>query len=76
MKKSGLHLAFTSGTGVLPFMDLIGHLLFTTLGLNSALGVDPDDCVRPDFKLKLFVSFSSRKEMVGSELLERVRDYF
>jgi hypothetical protein len=76
VKKSGLHIAFTSGTGVLPLMDLIGHLLFTTMGLNSALGVDPDDCVRPDFKLKLFVSFSSRKETVALELLERIRDYF
>lgn len=57
-------------------MDLVAHLLFTTLGLNDELGVAADDCVLPDFRLKLFVSFASRKESVGLELLEAMSDYF
>ena len=57
-------------------MDLVAHLLFTTMGLNSALGVNQYDCVRSDFKLKLFVSFASRKETVALQLLEAISDYF
>lgn len=57
-------------------MDLVAHLLFTTLGLNDELGVSPDDCVLPDFRLKLFVSFPSRKNSVGLELLEAISEYF
>lgn len=75
-EKSGLHIAFTSGTGVLPLMDLVAHLLFTTMGLNGALGVAADDCVGPDFRLKLFVSFASRKDAVALTLLEAISDYF
>jgi NAD(P)H-flavin reductase len=37
VQKSGLHIAFTAGTGVLPILDLVAHLLFTTMGLNKAL---------------------------------------
>ena len=46
------------------------------MGLNSALGVNQYDCVRSDFKLKLFVSFASRKETVALQLLEAISDYF
>lgn len=57
-------------------MDLVAHLLFTTLGLNEKLGVAADDCVLPDFRLKLFVSFATIKESVGLKLLEFMSDHF
>lgn len=32
VQRSGIHLAFTAGTGVLPFLDLVAHLIL----LNSS----------------------------------------
>jgi NAD(P)H-flavin reductase len=74
--KSGLHLAFTAGTGVLPFLDLIAHMVYTSLGINERIGVQAGDHVERDFKLKLYVSFRSRQDAIALEFLEAVDSYF
>ena len=76
VKKAGVHVAFTAGTGVLPLMDLVAHVFYTALGINNKIGVSLDDQVGPDFSFKLYVSFRSRKEAVGLELLEAIHAYF
>jgi NAD(P)H-flavin reductase len=76
VKKSGLHVAFTAGTGVLPLLDLVAHIFYTALGINSQIGVSADDQVGPDFRFKLYVSYRSEKEAVGLKLLEAIHGYF
>jgi hypothetical protein len=56
VQPSGLHIAFAGGTGILPFMDLVGQLIFLNLGLNSLLGKNPER-ISNEFKLRLYVSF-------------------
>jgi hypothetical protein len=76
VQKSGLHIAFTAGTGVLPIMDLVLHLLLTTLGLNKSLGVGTGDEVGPDFRLRLYVSHRTRKEAIALDLLEAIHELY
>ena len=67
---TGLHVCFAGGTGILPFMDLIGQLAFANLGLTEALGQPANDSIQPaKFKLRLYVSFQNKKESVGMELI-------
>ena len=35
LKKSGRHIAYTAGTGVLPFLDLVAYLLIRVIELNG-----------------------------------------
>jgi len=44
IQPSGVHIAFTAGTGVLPFLDLVAYLIRLNLGLvvDDNLG-EPDD---------------------------------
>lgn len=67
---TGLHVCFAGGTGILPFMDMIGQLAFANLGLTEALGQPPTDSIQPaKFRLRLYVSFQNKKESVGMELI-------
>ena len=36
--QNGLNVAFAAGTGILPFMDLIGFLARDTLKINEKIG--------------------------------------
>lgn len=36
IQKGGVHIAFTAGTGILVFVDLVAHLIRKNLGLLSA----------------------------------------
>ena len=58
----------------MPFMDLVGQLIFLNLGLNSLLGKNPER-ISNEFKLRLYVSFQSRKDALGLELLEALAAY-
>lgn len=40
-EEGGTHLAFTAGTGVLPFMDLVALMLRVNLGLLKPKGLSP-----------------------------------
>lgn len=45
LHSSGIHIAFTGGTGVLPFLDLVAYLIRLNLGLvNEDLG-DEDETI-------------------------------
>ena len=58
VKPTGNYVCFAGGTGILPFMDLIGQLAFSNLGLTDALGQSSADSIQLDrFKLRLYVSF-------------------
>ena len=73
IQKSGLHVAFAAGTGVLPFMDLVGLIALKNLGLSQYLG--EADNIEAGFKLKLFVSFQSRADSIGLDLCENLHSF-
>lgn len=72
VQSTGTHFAFAAGTGVLPFMDLIAQLAFYNLGMKHLLG---SKTFEDGFKLKFYVSFQSRKDAIGLELLEALQDF-
>ena len=64
----GVHVAFTAGTGILPFIDLVAHLIRKNLGLLT-----PDEDKQIDlknFKFILYVSFSSKQDIIGYKLIK------
>ena len=67
--KTGTHIAFAAGTGILPFVDLIAHLILTLaspqLLEDSPNRVDPDS-----FKLILYPSFQDENEAVALDLID------
>jgi hypothetical protein len=67
IKPSGTHIAFSAGTGLLVFVDLVAYLIKKNLGLLSA-----KEAARLDdsFKLVLYVSFFSSELTIALELLE------
>jgi NAD(P)H-flavin reductase len=73
---SGSHLVFAAGTGVLPFLDLVAHVVYCALGIAGKIGVNENDVIGRDFKLKFYVSFRSKQEAVALEFLEAVQAYF
>ena len=78
--KSGLHIAFCAGTGVLVFLDLVAHLLMR----NVFLAKQPVDQVDPqflqlkdDFEFHLYVAFQDADQSIGLQLcegLERINE--
>ena len=66
VQRTGVHIAFAAGTGVLCFVDLVGHLIQANLGLISQpYAVDLDR-----FKFIFYVSFASEADSIALELLE------
>lgn len=74
--KTGLHIGFGAGTGVLPLMDLVAHIFYTHAGINEMIGVNDHDCIQPGFKFKFYVSFRSAEEAIALEFLDAVAAYF
>ena len=63
---NGIHIAFTGGTGILPFIDLVAHLARKALKLMDE---EDDAQLEPDlFKFVLFASFPDKYEAIGIEL--------
>ena len=55
VQSTGVHIAFAAGTGILCFVDLVGHLIQAALGLiQHPYMVDFDH-----FKFIFYVSFAS-----------------
>ena len=54
----GVNIAFTGGTGVLPFLDLVAYLVRVNLGLCPSLPAS-SPLNNPTFKIVLFVSYAS-----------------
>ena len=61
----GVHLAFTAGTGVLVFLDIVARMLLGNLGI-----IPESECFHKYFKFHLYVSFLSREESVGLDFLK------
>lgn len=70
----GKHIAFAAGTGILPFMDLVAQIAYHNLGIEQLMG-GKEDRLSDHFRLKLYVSFQSRKDALGLELLETLHDF-
>ena len=78
--KSGLHVAFCAGTGVLVFLDLVAHLLMRNVFLSKqpADQVDPQFMqLKDDFEFHLYVAFQDADQSIGLQLcegLERINE--
>jgi len=68
LKPSGVHIAFTAGTGVLVFLDLVAYLLRLNLGQASDTISGGRKLDRANFKFVLFTSYASAEESIGEEL--------
>lgn len=65
MHDHGEHYAFAVGTGILPFLDLIATILKCK---------HDKQIFQTSFKINLFVSFQSKEDAIGLELLELVAE--
>lgn len=68
----GVHIAFTAGTGVLGFLDLVAHLVRKNLGLltmNDDLSIN-----MKKFRLILYVAFPTKEDIIGFELCKGLKD--
>ena len=65
INSSGLHIAFTSGTGCLVFVDLVAHLIRKNIG---ALDSDEATQLSSSFKFVFFVSFPTREDAIALDL--------
>ena len=90
INKSGLHLAFAAGTGILCFIDLVAHLVQCSLGIFPTLAKNEDTDISSSgqlshttnemvqiesFKLVLYVSFTSFEDSIALDLLEAFDQY-
>ena len=75
VQRTGVHVAFAAGTGVLTFMDLVAHIAAANLNLNGKLGVDPNDCIDDGFKLVLHVAYQQKIDAIGLEMMKRLKKF-
>lgn len=61
LRPTGLHIAFTGGSGVLAFLDLVAYMVRANLGQTAA-------ALDPAFKFILYVSFPSLKDSIARGL--------
>jgi NAD(P)H-flavin reductase len=71
IKSSGVHVAFTAGTGILVFIDLVAHLVKKNLGMLSP---EEDVQLDPKFRFILFCSFPKKEEAIGFEMCQLLND--
>ncbi|CDW75650.1 cytochrome b5-like heme steroid binding domain containing protein [Stylonychia lemnae] len=65
---SGVHLAFTAGTGCLVFLDLVAHLIRKNLDL---LDKEENEMLsNTNFKFIFYLSFPNRQQAIGLALCE------
>ena len=65
--QNGLNVAFAAGTGILPFMDLIGFLARDTLKINEKIGAK--STLEANFFLWFCVRLNSA-EAIGHDLMQ------
>jgi hypothetical protein len=63
IRPSGVHFAFSAGTGVLTFLDLVSRLILHNTGVKK-LGDEFED----DFKFIFFISHQNINETMGMDL--------
>lgn len=64
-ESKGTFIAFSAGTGILVYIDLVARLALQVLNL-----IPPEDHLHPDFKFILYTSFQSRTEGMCLDLIE------
>ena len=69
LQKDGVHVAFTGGTGILVFIDLVALIIRQNLGLLNSSPPIPIFAPGSTFKFVLYASFASREDAIGLELL-------
>ena len=67
----GVHIAFTAGTGVLVFLDLVAHLIRKNLGLLTQH--EDFQLNLNTFKFILYVAFPNKNEIIGYDLCKSLR---
>ena len=67
LKKYGTQVAFTAGTGILVFMDLVAYLIRKNLDFANKSGKEELDS---SFKFVLYASFPSQQDSIGADLCE------
>lgn len=63
---TGCHFAYSAGTGILVFIDLVARMLIQELGMLP-VGYQK---IHPDFKLCLYASFKNRTDSMCLPLIE------
>jgi hypothetical protein len=73
LSPEGTHIAFTAGTGILVFVDLIALMIRANLGL-----IEKQHCRLfargSSFKFVLYASFPTKFDAAGLELVQGLRD--
>ncbi len=72
LHREGVHIAFAAGTGVLPFVDLVAHLIRKNMGLLTK--EEDSQLHRSRFKFILHVSFQRRNNGIALELCHKLED--
>ena len=70
-QSSGLHVAFSAGTGILVFIDLIQRILLSNLNIFYS----SRERLHPEFKLVLYQSFHSKEQACCLDLLEKILQF-
>mmetsp|Transcript_10565 Transcript_10565/g.17727 ORF Transcript_10565/g.17727 Transcript_10565/m.17727 type:complete len:232 (-) Transcript_10565:65-760(-) len=81
VQKKGIHVAFSAGTGILVFIDIVAHLILRLLeenGYPNIFGINTKgtDIPRIDmkkFKFVLFSSFSCDEESICLPLIDSLK---
>ncbi len=66
IQRKGVHIAYTAGTGVLVFVDLVAHLIRKNLGMLNQEEDGQLDNKR--FKFILYVSFAKKEDSIALDL--------
>lgn len=69
-ESKGVHFAFTAGTGILVFMDLV-----TRIYLSRIQAIPKEERLHPLFKFVLYASFANKEDACGVELCEKINDF-
>mmetsp|Transcript_17074 Transcript_17074/g.26408 ORF Transcript_17074/g.26408 Transcript_17074/m.26408 type:complete len:117 (-) Transcript_17074:146-496(-) len=78
VKTTGDHTAFVGGTGILPFLDLVGHLILRILsdsiGENLCDFFESNKIELNNFRFNIFTAFHDEDEAIGQELITILSD--
>ena len=72
VERTGVHIAFTAGTGSLLFLDLVAHLIRKNLKMLN--NQEDEKLDKHSFKFVFYMSFQGREESCGLKLCEGLRD--
>ena len=75
IREGGTHIAFSGGTGVLVFLDLVAYIFRKNVhenmpGMDMIKGESFDD-LKPDFKFILYIAFPNEQEALGYEFCKQ-----